>query len=97
VRLLVRLHVVDSLQYNLHQVVLSGNQLLVIDGVIGVGVVSLAVAHMVPCVHHLTGQSGTNIRFYRNPNYMQQGIYGIYCHLFISLRMRSSTRCRSNP
>jgi hypothetical protein len=32
-----------------------------------------------------------------NPNYMQQGIYAICCHLFILLRMRSWTRPRSNP
>jgi hypothetical protein len=71
VRLLVGLHVVESLQHSLHQIVLSGNQLLKIYGVIGVGMVGLAVAHIVPCVHHLTGRSGMNIRFYRNPNYME--------------------------
>jgi hypothetical protein len=51
----VGLHVVESLQYSMHQIVLSGNQLLEIDGVVGVCVVGLAIAHMVPCVHHLTG------------------------------------------
>jgi hypothetical protein len=71
VRLLVGLHVVESLQHNLHQIVLSGNQLLKIDGVVGVGMVGLAVAHIVPCVHHLTGRLRMNIRFYGNPNYMQ--------------------------
>jgi hypothetical protein len=54
VRLLVRLHVVDGLQYNLHQIVLGGNQLLEIDGVVGV-VAGLAIALVVPCVHHLIG------------------------------------------
>jgi hypothetical protein len=39
--------------YNLHQIVLSGNQLLEIDGV--VGVVGLAVALTITCVHHVTG------------------------------------------
>jgi hypothetical protein len=87
---LVGLHVVESLQYILHQIVLSGNQQPKIDGV---GVVRLAIAHMVPCVYHLTGRLGTNIRFYKNPNYMQQGIYGICFHLFISLMMRSWIRC----
>jgi hypothetical protein len=48
----VRLHVVEGLQYNLYQIVLSGNQLLKIDGL--VGVVGPAVALTVPCVHHLT-------------------------------------------
>jgi hypothetical protein len=50
VRLLVGLHVVESMNYNLHQIVLSGNQVLEIDGVVGVGVVRLAVAHMVVSV-----------------------------------------------
>jgi hypothetical protein len=77
VRLLVRLHVVESLHHNLHLIVLSGNQLLKVDGVIGVGMVGLAVAHIVPCVHHLTAQSRTNIRFYGNPNYMPQGIWNM--------------------
>jgi hypothetical protein len=54
VRLLVRLHV-EGLQYSLHQIVLRGNQLLEIDGVVGVGVAGLAIALVVPCVHHLTG------------------------------------------
>jgi hypothetical protein len=54
VRLLVRLHV-EGLQYSLHQIVLSGNQLLEIDGVVGIGVAGLAIALVVPCVHHLTG------------------------------------------
>jgi hypothetical protein len=34
------LHVVEGLQYSLHQIVLCGNQLLEIDGVIGVWVTS---------------------------------------------------------
>jgi hypothetical protein len=55
VRLPVGLHVVESLQYNLHQIVLSRNQLLKIDGVVGVGVIGLAATLIVPCVHHLTG------------------------------------------
>jgi hypothetical protein len=73
VRLLVGLHVVESLQYNLHQIVLSGNQLLKIDGVVGVGVIGLATTLIVPCVHHLMGQSGMNIRFYRNPTICNKG------------------------
>jgi hypothetical protein len=39
----------------MHQIVLGGNQLVEIDGVVGVGVVGLAIALDVPCVHHLTG------------------------------------------
>jgi hypothetical protein len=53
VRLLGRLHVVKGLQYNLHQIVLGGDQLLEIDGVVGIGVAWLAIALVVPCVHHL--------------------------------------------
>jgi hypothetical protein len=53
--MLVGLYDVESLQHILHQIVLSGNQLLKIDGVVGVGVVGLTIAHNVPCVHHLTG------------------------------------------
>jgi hypothetical protein len=55
VRLLVRLHVVEGLQYNLHQIILGGNQLVEIDGVIGIGVAELAIALAVPYVHHLIG------------------------------------------
>jgi hypothetical protein len=50
----VRLHVVKGLQYNLHQIVLGGDQLLEIDGVVVVGVAGLAIALVVPCVHHPT-------------------------------------------
>jgi hypothetical protein len=50
----VRLHVVKGLQYNLHQIVLGGDQLLEIDGVVIVGVSGLAIALVVPCVHHPT-------------------------------------------
>jgi hypothetical protein len=54
--LLVGLHVVEGLQYNLHQMVMNGNQMLDIDGVVvGGGVVGLAIALAVPCVHHLIG------------------------------------------
>jgi hypothetical protein len=55
VRLLVRLHVVEGLLYTLHQIVLASNQLLGIDGVVGVVVAGLAVALTFPCVHHLAG------------------------------------------
>jgi hypothetical protein len=56
VSFLVKLHVVEGLQYNLHQVVLGGDQQLEIDGVVIVVVAAgLAIALVVPCVHHLTG------------------------------------------
>jgi hypothetical protein len=54
VRLLVRLHVVEGLQHILHQIVLGGNQLLEIDGVVGVGIAGLAIALTIPYVQHLT-------------------------------------------
>jgi hypothetical protein len=45
------LHVVEGLQYSLHQIVLCGNQLLEIDGVVGVCVAGLAIALAILCVH----------------------------------------------
>jgi uridylate kinase len=50
----VRIHVVEGLQYNLHQLVQSGNQLLNVDGVVvgGGGVARLAIALAIPYVHH---------------------------------------------
>jgi hypothetical protein len=55
--LLVGLQVVEGLQYSLHQLILRSNQLLEVDGVVGAVVVAagLAIALVVPCVHHLTG------------------------------------------
>jgi uncharacterized membrane protein YhaH (DUF805 family) len=53
--LLVGLHVVEGLQYGLHQLVLGGEQLLQVSIVVVVVVVAgLAIALAVPCVHHLT-------------------------------------------
>jgi hypothetical protein len=54
--LLVGLQVVEGLPYNLHHLILHSNQLLEVDRVIGVVVVAgLAVALVIPCLHHLTG------------------------------------------
>jgi hypothetical protein len=55
--LLVGLHVVEGLQHGLHQLVLGGEQLLQVSIVIVAIVVivaGLAIALVVPCVHHLT-------------------------------------------
>jgi hypothetical protein len=54
---LVGLQVVEGLQYKLHQLILCSNQLLEVDGVVGVIIATdrLAVARIVPCVHHLIG------------------------------------------
>jgi hypothetical protein len=51
------LQVVEGLQYGLHQLILHSNQLLKVDGVVAivVDVARLAVALVVPCVHHLMG------------------------------------------
>jgi hypothetical protein len=54
---LVGLQDVEGLQYKLNQLILCSNQLLEVDGVVGVIIATdgLAVARIVPCVHHLTG------------------------------------------
>jgi hypothetical protein len=49
--LLVGLHVVEGLQHGLHQLVFSGEQLLQVS--IVVVVAGLAIALVVPGVHHL--------------------------------------------
>jgi hypothetical protein len=52
--LLVGLHVVEGLQHGLHQLVFSGEQLLQVSIVVVVVVVAgLAIALVVPGVHHL--------------------------------------------
>jgi hypothetical protein len=47
---------VECLEYNLHKLILSGYELLhlrVVVGVVGLAVVGLTIALIVPCVHHL--------------------------------------------
>jgi hypothetical protein len=56
--------------------------LLEIDGVVGVGVAGLAIALDVPYIHHLTGWSGTNIRFYRIPTILTKG-YMEYATIYL--------------
>jgi hypothetical protein len=53
--LLVGLHAVEGLQHGLHQLSLGGEQLLQVSVVAGVvvAVARLAIALVVPCVHHL--------------------------------------------
>jgi hypothetical protein len=55
VSLLVGLHIVEGLQYDLHKLILGGNQLFKFEIVVGVVVVvaGLAIALAIPCVHHL--------------------------------------------
>jgi hypothetical protein len=52
----VRLQMVECLEYNLHELILSGYELLylrVIVGVVDLAVASLTIARIVPGVHHL--------------------------------------------
>jgi hypothetical protein len=55
--LLVGLHVVEGLQHGLHQLVLGGEQLFQVSIVVVVVIIivaGLAIALVVPYVHHLT-------------------------------------------
>jgi hypothetical protein len=56
VNLGVRLQMVECLEYNLHEMILSGYELIylrVIVGVVGLAISSLTVARIIPCVHYL--------------------------------------------
>jgi hypothetical protein len=56
VNLLVWLQMVECLEYNLHELNLSGYELLylrLVVRVVGLLVACLTVARIVPCVHHL--------------------------------------------
>jgi hypothetical protein len=56
VNLLVRLQMLEYLEYNVHKLILSGYELLhlrVVVGVVGLAIVGLTVALIVPWVHHL--------------------------------------------
>jgi hypothetical protein len=53
VNLLVRLQMVECLEYNLHKQILSGYELLHLRVVVGLAIASLAIALIVPCVHYL--------------------------------------------
>jgi hypothetical protein len=58
VNLQVQLQMVECFEYNLHELILSGYELLymmVVVGVVGLAIVGLTVAQIVPCVHHLRG------------------------------------------
>ncbi len=57
-KLRVRLQMVECLEYNLHELILSGYEFLylwVVVGVVGLAIAGLTVAQIIPCVHHLTG------------------------------------------
>jgi hypothetical protein len=56
VNLRVRLQMVECLEYDPHELILSVHELLylrVVVGVVGLAVAGLTVAWIVPCVHHL--------------------------------------------
>jgi hypothetical protein len=56
VNLRVRLQMVECLEYSLHELILSGYELLylrVVVGVVGLAIAGLTVAQIISCVHHL--------------------------------------------
>jgi hypothetical protein len=56
VNLWIWLQMVECLEYILHELILSGYELLylrVVVGVVGLPITSLTIARIVPCVHHL--------------------------------------------
>jgi hypothetical protein len=44
---------VECLEYDMHELILSGYELLYLSVVVGLAVAGLTVALIVPCVHHL--------------------------------------------
>jgi hypothetical protein len=44
---------VECLEYILHELILSGYELLYLMVVVGLAVAGLTIAWIVPCVHHL--------------------------------------------
>jgi hypothetical protein len=64
VNLQVRLQIVECLDYSLHELILSGYELLylwVVVGGVSLVVAGLTVAWIVPCVHHLRDFDKTDI------------------------------------
>jgi hypothetical protein len=56
VNLLVRLQLIECLEHNLHNLILSGYELLhlrVVVGIVDLVVAGLTIALIIPCVHHL--------------------------------------------
>jgi hypothetical protein len=54
VNLWVRLQMVECLEYNLHELILTSYEFLYLRVVVGLAVAGLTVARIVPCVHHLS-------------------------------------------
>jgi hypothetical protein len=64
VNLQVRLQIVECLDYSLHELILSGYELLylwVVVGGVSLVVAGLTIAWIVPCVHHLRDFDKTDI------------------------------------
>jgi hypothetical protein len=99
--LLVGLHMLKGLLYCLHLLVLVSNELLDLGvGLVG-GVVALAIT-VVPCLHHLRGLRKDRMGYWawiRYPTICSGKCrcYQIYYYYYIKKKMRSWTRCRSNP
>jgi hypothetical protein len=55
VNLWVQLQMVECLEYSLHELILSGYELLYLRVVVGLAIASLTIAWIAPCVHHLRG------------------------------------------
>jgi hypothetical protein len=53
VNLWIWLQMVECLEYNLHELILSGYELLYLRVVVGLTVAGLTIAWIVPCVHHI--------------------------------------------
>jgi hypothetical protein len=53
VNLWVRLQMVECLEYSLHELILSGYELLYLRVVVGLAIAGLTIAQIVPCVHLL--------------------------------------------
>jgi hypothetical protein len=75
VNLRVRLQMVECLEYNLHELILSGYELLYLRVVVGLAVACLTVAWIVPCVHHLRYFDERDIS---NLNYMLDFFINLY-------------------
>jgi hypothetical protein len=63
---------VECLEYILHELILSGYELLYLRVVVGLVVAGLTIAQIVPCGHHLRYFDKRDISFFleSKPNYM---------------------------
>jgi hypothetical protein len=76
---------VECLEYSLHELILSGYELLylrVVVGVVGLVVAGLTVARIVPCVHHLRDFDKRDISFFLGSKPQ------LYAVIFINLYLK---------